>query len=57
MFLLELLLEPINTICSDVQPPTQSPKLHNNQTAVTIVEVKDLRKTVAIEKDIRETNA
>jgi hypothetical protein len=57
MFLSELLLEPVSTIPSDVQLPTQSPKLHCNQTTVTIVEVKDLRKTIAIEKGIRKTSA
>jgi hypothetical protein len=57
MFLSELLLEPISTIPSDVQLPTQSPKLHQNQTAVIMVEVKVLRKTIAIEKGVRETNA
>jgi hypothetical protein len=56
MFLSELLLELISTIPSDVQLPTQSPKLHHNQTAVTIVEVKDLRKTIDIENGVRETN-
>jgi hypothetical protein len=57
MFLSELILEPISTIPFDVQLLTQSPKLHHNQTAVTIVKVKDLRKTISIEKDVRKTNA
>jgi hypothetical protein len=40
--------------CSQVTPsststPTLPPCLHNNQTQVTIVEVKDLRRSVAIE--------
>jgi hypothetical protein len=56
MFLSELLLEPISTIPCDVQLPTQYPKLHHNKTAVTIVEVKGLRKTIAIEKGNRETH-
>jgi hypothetical protein len=57
MFLSEMLLEPISKIPSDVQLPAQSPKLHCNQTAVTTVEVKNLRKATTIEKGIRETNA
>jgi hypothetical protein len=57
MFLSELLLELISTVPSDVQLPTQSLQLHRYQTAVTIVEVKDLRKTKAVEKGIRKTNA
>jgi hypothetical protein len=57
MLLSELLLEHISAMPYGVQLPTQSPMLHHNQTAVTTVEVKDLRKTIAFEKGVRETNA
>jgi hypothetical protein len=34
---------------SSTSTPTLPPRLYNNQTQVTVVEVKDLRQTVAIE--------
>jgi hypothetical protein len=37
--------------------PTLPPHLYNNRTQITIVDVKDLRQTVAIEIGYRDTNA
>jgi hypothetical protein len=56
-FLLELLPEPTTITPPNVLLPTLSPKLHHNQTGVTIVEVKDLRQTIAIEMGYGEANA
>jgi hypothetical protein len=53
---LELLPEPFTLIPLNALLPTLSPKLHYNQTGVTILEVKDLRQTIAIEMGYEETN-
>jgi hypothetical protein len=53
MFLLELLPKSLTTTLPDVQLPTPSPKLHPNQTGVTIVKVKELKQTIAIETTTR----
>jgi hypothetical protein len=55
-FLLELLKEPATTAPSKALYPTIFSQLCHNQTGITIVEVKDLRKTIAIETGYRETN-
>jgi hypothetical protein len=56
-FLLELLPEPATITLPNVLLPVLSPKLHHNQTGVTVVEAKDLRQTGAIETGYREANA
>jgi hypothetical protein len=60
---------PMGTIFSELLPelttitppnvllPTLPPKLHHNQTGVTIVDVKDLRQTIAIDLGYGEVNA
>jgi hypothetical protein len=47
---------PSQVTLSSTSTPTLPPCLYNNRTQVTIVEVKDLRQTVAIEIGYRATN-
>jgi hypothetical protein len=48
-FLLELLKEPSTTVTPSALSSTLLPQLSHNQTWITVVEVKDLRQTIAIE--------
>jgi hypothetical protein len=52
-FLLELFQEHITTIPPNVLFSMPSSKFHHNQTGITIVEVEDLRQTIAIETHYR----
>jgi hypothetical protein len=56
-FELHLAPKPSQETPSSPSTPMLPPRLYNNQTQVTIVEVKDLRQTVAIEIGYRDTNA
>jgi hypothetical protein len=48
-FLSELL--PITAVPPSALSPTVLPQLYHNENGVTVVEVKDLRQTIAIETD------
>jgi hypothetical protein len=54
-FLLELLKEPATTAPSCACPNT-IPQFHHNQTSITVVEVKDLTQTIAIQIGYGEMN-
>jgi hypothetical protein len=56
-FELHLTPNPSQVTPSSTSTPALPPHLHNNDTQVTIEEVKDLRQTVAIEIRYRDTNA
>jgi hypothetical protein len=56
-FELHLVPTPSQVTPSSNSTPTLPPRLYNNQTQVTVVEVKNLRQTVAIEIRYRDTNA
>jgi hypothetical protein len=56
-FELHLAPKPSQRTPSLTSIPTLPPRLYSNRTQVTIVEVKDLRQTVAIEIGYRDTNA
>jgi hypothetical protein len=56
-FELRLAPNPSQVTPSSTSTPTLRPQLYNSQTQVTIVELKDLRQTAAIEIGYRDTNA